>query len=118
MAGLLALAGVPRSQVVIAETACSEAERDAYFDAIEASIYENWRIPHANRNLSCKVLIKQDFRGEVRDVGIALCGEDPAVHRSVMNAAYRASPMPMPANKSCFARSVIVTIESRTQQGD
>jgi membrane protein involved in colicin uptake len=118
LAGLLVFAGVSQRQTAAAETGCSAAERDAYFDAIEARIYENWRIPHTNRTLSCKVLIKQDFRGEVRDVGIALCGEDPAVHRSVMNAAYRASPMPLPANKSCFARSVIVTIESRTQQGD
>jgi hypothetical protein len=118
LVGSLALAGVPQIEPAVADTGCSEAERDAYFDAIEARIYENWRIPHANRTLSCKVLIKQDFRGEVRDVGIALCGEDPAVHRSVMNAVYRASPMPLPANKSCFARSVIVTIESRTQQGD
>jgi hypothetical protein len=118
MAGLLAVAGLPRPQAAAAETVCSSAERDAYFDAIEARIHEHWRIPHANRTLSCKVLIKQDFRGEVRDVGIARCGADPDVHRSVMNAAYRASPMPLPANKSCFAKSVIVTIESRTQQGD
>ena len=118
MVALPVFAGMLQLQPVVAESSCSAAERDAYFDAIEARIFDNWRIPHANRNLSCKVLIKQDFRGEVRDVGIALCGEDPAVHRSVMNAAYRASPMPLPANKSCFARSVIVTIESRTQQGD
>lgn len=117
IAGLLALASVLRPAAA-ADTGCSKEEREAYFDAIERRIYENWRVPDANRTLSCKVLVKQDFRGEVRDVGIALCGKDPAVHRSVMNAAYRASPMPLPANKSCFARSVIVTVESRTQQGD
>ena len=115
-AALLALAGAP--QLAAAQTSCSEAERDAYFDEIERLIFENWRVPYPNRNLSCKVLVNQDFRGEVRDVGIAFCGDDPVVHRSVMNAAYRASPIPLPANKRCFARSVIVTVESRTQQGD
>ena len=118
LAALLALAGTPELRPASADTGCSEVERDAYFDAIERLIYEQWRVPYPNRNLSCKVLVNQDFRGEVRDVGIAFCGDDPVVHRSVMNAAYRASPIPLPANKHCFARSVIVTIESRTQQGD
>jgi hypothetical protein len=120
MRGLLtvALTVLVVSAPARAETDCTNEERAAYFDAIEQQIHEYWRIPYDNRPISCKVLVKLDFRGEVRDVGIARCGEDPAVHRSIMNAAYRASPMPMPAKKSCFARSVIVTIESRTQQGD
>ena len=101
-----------------AETDCTEADRDAYFDSIEREIFANWNVPYTNRNLSCKVLVKQDFRGEVRDVGIALCGDDPRVHRSVVNAVYRASPMPLPEKKSCFAGSVIVTIDSRTQGTD
>ena len=93
LAGLLVFAGVPQLQTAAAETGCSAAERDAYFDAIEARIYENWRIPHTNRTLSCKVLIKQDFRGEVRDVGIALCGARfsstsnfPALRREITDA--------------------------------
>lgn len=98
--------------------ACTKLERQNYFDAIEARIHENWRVPYANRPLSCKVLIKQDFRGEVRDVGIARCGEDPVVHRSVINAAYNASPLPLPGKKSCFSGTVIVTIESRAQKSD
>ena len=115
---LLACAGSLLPQSAVSQSGCGDVERDAYFDAIETRIYENWRIPVTNQSISCKVLVKQDFRGEVRDVGIALCGDNPDVHRSVINAVYRASPMPLPANKSCFARSVIVMIESRTQQGD
>jgi len=94
---------------------CTTAEREEYFDSIERKIHESWRVPYDNRAISCKVLIKQDWRGEVRDVGIAMCGADPTVQRSIINAAYRASPMPMPGNKTCFAESVIVTIELRTQ---
>jgi hypothetical protein len=101
-----------------AETACTKAERAAYFDSIERAIYANWRVPYENENLSCKVLVKQDFRGEVRDVGIAMCGDDMTVRRSIINATYRASPMPLPDNRTCFAESVIVTIESRTQPAD
>jgi hypothetical protein len=105
------------SHSVVADTlaVCTKAEREAYFDSIERKIHESWRVPYDNRGISCKVLIKQDWRGEVRDVGIALCGEDLVVQRSIINAAYRASPMPMPGNKTCFTESVIVTIEIRTQ---
>jgi hypothetical protein len=114
---LAGLGALLLSQAVVADTlpSCTNSEREAYFDSIERKIYENWRVPYRNRSMSCKVLIKQDWRGEVRDVGIALCGEDPTVQRSIINAAYRASPMPMPDNKLCFNESVIVTIEIRTQ---
>jgi colicin import membrane protein len=93
-------------------------ERDAYFDSIEQAIYANWRIPYQNTSISCKVLVKQDWRGEVRDVGVAFCTDDPTIRRSIINAVYRASPMPLPGNKACFAESVIVTIQSRTQRSD
>jgi hypothetical protein len=108
------------SQSFAADTlpSCTNSERAAYFDSIERNIHENWRVPYQNRSMSCKVLIKQDWRGEVRDVGIAMCGTDPVIQRSIINAAYRASPMPMPDNKLCFTESVIVTIEVRTQAGD
>jgi hypothetical protein len=108
------------SQSFAADTlpSCTSSERAAYFDSIEIKIHENWRVPYQNRSMSCKVLIKQDWRGEVRDVGIAMCGADPVVQRSIINAAYRASPMPMPDNKLCFTESVIVTVEIRTQASD
>jgi hypothetical protein len=97
---------------------CTESERNDYFDSIQRRIYDNWRVPYRNENLGCTVLIKQDWRGEVRDVGIARCTDDPVMHRSVVNAAYRSSPMPLPKNKACFTESVIVRIEARTQSYD
>ena len=58
------------------------------------------------------------MRGEVMDVGIANCSEDPQIHKSVIDAAYEASPMPRPPSKACFKRDVIVEIESRAQAAD
>ena len=110
--GLLILSPTLAAESV---SVCTKTEREEYFDSIERKIHESWRVPYDNRGISCKVLIKQDWRGEVRDVGIALCGEDPVLQRSIINAAYRASPMPMPGNKTCFTESVIVTIVIRTQ---
>ena len=97
---------------------CSSIERDDYFDSIERKIYENWKVPYRDRKVDCTILIKQDWRGEVRDVGIARCSDDVFIHRSVVNAAYQASPMPLPDNKACFTNTVIVRIESRIQSYD
>ena len=107
---LLSLQAMSEDEVPV----CNSIERDDYFDSIESKIYENWRIPYKARNIDCTILIKQDWRGEVRDVGIANCSDDIFIHRSVVNAAYRASPMPLPDNKACFTDTVIVRIQSRT----
>ena len=69
-------------------------------------------MPDTIERVVCTVLIKQDFRGEVEQVGIANCGDDPIVHRSIVNAGYRASPMPLPENPACFRRDIIVQLES------
>ena len=94
---------------------CTAADREAYLSEIRTRLYEFWQVPYTNRTLQCTVLIKQNFRGEVMDVGIANCSEDPQIHKSVIDAAYEASPMPRPAVKACFKRDVIVEIESRAQ---
>ncbi len=111
---LLSLQAVSEEDVPV----CSSIERDDYYDSIESRIYENWRIPYKARNIDCTILIKQDWRGEVRDVGIAHCSDDIFIHRSVVNATYRASPMPLPDNKACFTDTVIVRIQSRTLSHD
>ncbi len=97
---------------------CTAADRDAYLSEVRTRLYEFWQVPYANRTLRCTVLIKQNFRGEVMNAGIANCSEDPRIHKSVIDAAYEASPMPRPAVKACFKRDLIVQIESRAQAAD
>ncbi len=97
---------------------CTAADREAYLSEVRTRLYEFWQVPYANRTLRCTVLIKQNFRGEVMNAGIANCTEDPQIHKSVIDAAYEASPMPRPAVKACFKRDVIVQIESRAQAAD
>ncbi|MDH3431723.1 MAG: cell envelope integrity protein TolA [Gammaproteobacteria bacterium] len=97
---------------------CSASDRDRYFSEIREILYENWVVPYENRSIACTVLIKQNFRGEVSYVGIANCSDDPKIHKSVIDAAYLASPIPLPKNPACFRRDVIVRIASRSQSAD
>ena len=97
---------------------CSSVNRQSYLESARSKFYEHWQPPDYVTNISCTVLIKQNFRGEVLYVGIAKCTDDPQVHKSVINAGYEASPMPPPAVKACFRRDIIFSIESRTQYDD
>ncbi len=97
---------------------CTAADFEIYLSEIRTILYEKWKVPYGDTSIQCTVLIKQNFRGEVMDVGIAKCTDDAQIHKSVINAAYEASPMPRPAVRSCFKRDIIVKIESRTQTFD
>ena len=97
------------------ELVCGDLEREAYLHDVSQAVAAHWKVPYLNRTITCRVLIRQNFRGEVLDVGIAKCGEDPTVHKSVIDAGYQASPVPLPKNKACFSRDIIIDVISRTQ---
>ncbi len=99
------------------QSACTDIEREAYLHEISQAVTAAWKVPIRHRSISCRVLLKQNFRGEVLDVGIARCGKDPVVRKSVVDAAYRASPVPLPANDACFDRDIIIDIHARAQGG-
>ena len=93
---------------------CTSPEWEHYLDSVRSRFYEFWQPPAYAPNITCRVLVKQNFRGEVLYVGIAKCTNDKEVHKSVTDAAYEMSPLPLPANKDCFRRDVIVEVESRS----
>lgn len=95
---------------------CSSKEQSAWREAVKAAVVGNWRVPYEDRYLACTVMLSLNWRGEVLNVGIANCGDDARVHRSVVNAGYMASPLRMPDNKSCYERNVILKLESRPLQ--
>jgi len=92
---------------------CSDEEDETYVRTITQAVHAAWAPPYKDRAISCTVLLRQNFRGEVLNVGIANCGDDPRVHKSVIEAGYNASPIPLPANKACFRRDIIIRIETR-----
>ena len=92
---------------------CDAAERAAYEEAVRDAVIANWKVPYDDRHITCTVLLSLNWRGEVLNVGIAKCGTDARIHRSVVDAGYGASPLPMPDDRACRERSVIVMIEFR-----
>ena len=86
--------------------ACSAAEHDAYMSRISEAVSENWRMPRENSHYSCTVVIVQNFRGEILNVGLEQCGEDLAVRKSIEDAAYDSSPLALPDNPNCFSRTL------------
>jgi hypothetical protein len=95
---------------------CDADAQARYLESVRDAILSNWSVPYADENIACTVLIQQNWRGEVLHVGIAACGDDPRVHKSVVDAAYLSSPIPLPKNAACFTRDVIVRVESRVLQ--
>ena len=78
---------------------CTAPEWQHYLNTVRSRFYEFWQPPTYASNITCTVLVKQNFRGEVLYVGIARCTDDKEVHKSVTDAAYEMSPVPLPANK-------------------
>ena len=93
--------------------ACDANARERYVQSVRDIILSNWSVPYDDENIVCTLLIQQNWRGEVLHVGIANCGDDPRIHKSVVDAAYLSSPIPLPKNEACFSRDVIVRVESR-----
>ena len=92
---------------------CDAEERELYEESVHDAVIANWKVPYEDSHITCTVLLSLNWRGEVINVGIANCGDDARVHRSVVDAGYSASPLPMPDDKACFERNIIVNIEFR-----
>jgi colicin import membrane protein len=86
-----------------------------YQYAIENQIMRNWiEPPSALPGIECVVRVRQLPNGEVVEVNIAECNGDDAVRRSIEAAVHKASPLPLPSNRSLFDRNL--TIRFRPEQ--
>lgn len=85
---------------------CSKYERETYLQVLRQHVVTNWQAPSRTRDRACTVLIAQNFRGEVLNAGVEDCGDDPELIKSIEDAVYSSSPLPMPENNACFERNV------------
>ena len=92
---------------------CDAEELALYEESVHDAVIANWKVPYEDTHITCTVLLSLNWRGEVVNVGIANCGDDARVHRSVVDAGYSASPLPMPEDRACLERNIIVKIEFR-----
>ncbi|MDH3612102.1 MAG: TonB C-terminal domain-containing protein [Gammaproteobacteria bacterium] len=89
---------------------CSSSERATYTSSLRQAVISSWLFPEYARDVQCTVIIAQNFRGEVLNAGVEDCGDDLKLIKSAEDAAYRASPLPRPANRACFVRKFQVRL--------
>ncbi|MDX1481275.1 MAG: hypothetical protein R3315_06355 [Woeseiaceae bacterium] len=95
--------------------ACSAAEQADYRYRLRQAIVVTWTPPRRASDIRCTVVIVQNFRGEVLDAGAVDCGTDLPVEKSVEDAAYQASPLPLPANRACLEPEIRLWLVKRAE---
>jgi colicin import membrane protein len=79
--------------------------KDEYRALLTQAIERNWiRPPSARAGLACTLYVNQAAGGTVVDVRLGTCNGDEAVRESIVNAVYRASPLPPPSDPRAFER--------------
>jgi len=79
--------------------------KDEYRALLTQAIERNWiRPPSARAGLACTLYVNQAPGGAVIDVRLGTCSGDAAVRESIVNAVYRASPLPPPSDPRAFER--------------
>jgi dTDP-D-glucose 4,6-dehydratase len=85
---------------------CSADDRDVYLQSVSQRISAYWHVPEHFHSVRCVVVVAQNFRGEVLNVGIEECRDNAELEKTLEDAVYEASPLPMPANRDCFERKL------------
>ena len=80
---------------------------DKYKAAIAQKVQRHWAPPPTSRKgLKATIHVRQTPSGEVLDVGVVRSSGDATFDRSVVNAVYKASPLPLPENTDAFDRDI------------
>ncbi|MES1190873.1 MAG: TonB C-terminal domain-containing protein [Steroidobacter sp.] len=82
-----------------------------YMGQIKARIERAWDYPadSSRQSFQCTVQIKQNRKGEVLEVTMTRCDNDPAWQLSLAKAIQSASPLSAPPNQDVFTEVVTLT---------
>jgi colicin import membrane protein len=82
----------------------AKSEIDRYRALIKQKVERGWaRPPSAEKGLECLVRVRLIQSGEVIQAKVVQSSGNAAFDRSVENAVYKASPLPLPDDKSLFS---------------
>ena len=85
---------------------------DEYRALLAQAIERSWiRPPTARAGLECTLLVTQAPGGTVVDVRLGTCNGDQTVRESIVNAVYRASPLPAPRDPRAFERRLEIVFK-------
>ncbi len=94
-----------RQQAAAAASAAAKAQSaiDLYKGLIQQKVERNWvRPPDTQKNMECVVRVKLVPGGDVIEAHVVRSSGNPIFDRSVENAVYKASPLPLPDDKTLF----------------
>jgi colicin import membrane protein len=85
---------------------------DEYRALLAQAIERSWiRPPTARAGLEGTLLVTQAPGGTVVDVRLGTCNGDQTVRESIVNAVYRASPLPAPRDPRAFERRLEIVFK-------
>lgn len=88
--------------------------QDEYRALLAQAIERSWiRPPSARAGLTCTLHVTQVPGGAVTDVRLGACNGDEAVRESIVNAVYRASPLPPPRDPRAFERRLEIVFRPK-----
>ena len=89
-------------------------ERSAWATQITAALQRVWtRPPGLDQNLKCVINMQLSATGEVLTASIKTSSGNPLYDESVVRAAYKASPLPLPRDPAVFDKSINITFVPR-----
>ena len=92
------------------DSAQASAAVTTWAGLIASRIEHSWELPlSAKPGLVCVLRVTQVPGGEVTDAKVLSCNGDDLVKRSLVNAAFKASPLPPPPDPSVFQRQLDIT---------
>jgi len=81
--------------------------RDQYVRLIEQKVERNWLRPvTVSSDYECEVFVTQSILGDVIDVRLGSCANDPVFRNSIERAVRKSSPLPPPPNPEVFDREI------------
>ena len=85
-----------------------------YQAAIRNKIERNWRRPmDYQSNAWCRVFVRQDAGGAIKNVVVEECTGSDAFRKSVENAVWKAAPLPQPPSPELFHQELRFTFDPR-----
>lgn len=98
------------------QAASQSGEVSRYKALIQQRVQRKWLQPAtAVAGVECEVSVQQLPNGDVVKAEVRRCNADEAVRRSVENAVYAASPLPLPDDRRLFDRHLVFTFRPELQ---
>ena len=89
------------------DAARASGAMSSWAQQIQARIQRAWiKPPSARSGINCVLHVTQVPGGEVTTCKLGACNGDDAVKQSILDAAYRASPLPAPSDPNLFERNL------------